>query len=316
MLLVTASAGALCAADPRFTINRSDDGTEVREAGKPVLFFQTKMKSHDGQWPRANYVHPLYGLDGQVLTEDFPEDHRHHRGIFWAWHQLRWRGQQMADPWICQGVEWLPPSGSDDGVRTAADDDRATLSVVRDWAVQTDDGKLQRLVRENVEIEVAESTSQQRSIDFTISLLALETNVAIGGSEDDKGYGGFSPRLRLPDDVAFVGQNGPVEPQVTPVEGGAWMRLTGTIGDKATGVTVLCHPSHPRFPLQWILRSENSMQNAVWPGREPVVLSTQTPAVLRYRLLIDRGDIDSEAIEHSYKAYSHSAMPAKRNQER
>ena len=26
--------------------------------------------------------------DGQVLTEDFPADHLHHRGIFWAWHQV------------------------------------------------------------------------------------------------------------------------------------------------------------------------------------------------------------------------------------
>jgi AcrR family transcriptional regulator len=34
---------------------------------------------------RSCYIHPLYGLDGEVMTEDFPVDHRHHRGVFWAW---------------------------------------------------------------------------------------------------------------------------------------------------------------------------------------------------------------------------------------
>jgi hypothetical protein len=276
---------------------------EVRESGKPVLFFQTKMKSLDGQWPRASYVHPLYGLDGQVLTEDFPEDHRHHRGIFWAWHQLRWRGEQMADPWVCRGVEWLEPE-REDGIRTAATGERATVSVVRDWAVRTKEGKLKRLVREEVEIGLPESGSRPRAIDFTIRLLALESEVTIGGSEDAKGYGGFSPRLRLSDDVAFTGRTGPVEPRVTPVEAGAWLRVSGTINGQASGVTIMCHPSHPDFPPKWILRSRNSMQNAAWPGPEPVALRTEAPTVLRYRLLIDSGDISREEIEDSYRSFS------------
>lgn len=304
--LLTATAADLCGQDSRFTIRRTKEGVEVSDLGKPVLFFQMRMKSLDGKWPRASYVHPLYGLDGQVLTEDFPEDHRHHRGVFWAWHQLRWHGNQMADPWACQGVEWLPPERNEGGIRTTANDERATVSVVRDWVVRTDEGKPKRLVREDVAISLAKSEPDRRAIDFTIRLLALEPNVTIGGSEDVKGYGGFSPRLRLPDDVAFVGRTGPVEPEATPVEGGAWMRITGTIDDKATGVTIMCHPSHPNFPPKWILRSRNSMQNAVWPGREPVALSTETATVLRYRLLVDRGDLSGEWIERNYKSFSES----------
>jgi hypothetical protein len=276
----------------------------VSESGKPVLFFQTKMKSLDGRRPRACYVHPLNGLDGQVLTEDFPEDHRHHRGVFWAWHQLRWNGKPMADPWACRGVQWLPPEQTEDSVRTAVNDERATVSVVRDWVVRTDDGKPKRLVREDVEVHLAPSSSHYRTIDFTIRLLALQPNVAIGGSEDDKGYGGFSPRLRLADDVAFVGQSGPVDPQETPVGGGAWMRVTGTIDERMTGVTIMCHPLHPSFPPKWILRSKSSMQNVAWPGREPVTLSTDAATVLRYRMFIDRGDVDRAQIEQNYRLFS------------
>ncbi|MFW6125426.1 MAG: DUF6807 family protein, partial [Pirellulales bacterium] len=33
---------------------------------------------------RACYIHPVRGLHGEVLTDDFPEDHYHHHGIFWT----------------------------------------------------------------------------------------------------------------------------------------------------------------------------------------------------------------------------------------
>ena len=51
-------------------------------------------KAKDGKLARANYVHPLLDLDGEPLTEDFPADHPHHRGVFWAWHQVRIGGRQ------------------------------------------------------------------------------------------------------------------------------------------------------------------------------------------------------------------------------
>src|SRR5699024_3188858 len=41
--------------------------------------------------PRSNYIHPLYGLEGEMLTRDWPEGaHPHHRGIFWAWPEVEY----------------------------------------------------------------------------------------------------------------------------------------------------------------------------------------------------------------------------------
>jgi hypothetical protein len=47
------------------------------------------------------------------------------------------------------------------------------------------------------------------------------------------------------------------------------------------------------------------MQNAVYPGREPVKLSTEAPLVLRYRLIIHRGDaqqLDLDKLQTEYNA--------------
>ena len=67
---------------------RSDEGIEILENGKKVLFYQHRPKSLNGKYERAGYVHPLYSLDENILTEAFPEDHPYHHGIFWAWHQI------------------------------------------------------------------------------------------------------------------------------------------------------------------------------------------------------------------------------------
>ena len=76
----------------------TEEGVLITDGGQPVLFYQRRTKSYQGKMPRANYIHPLYGLDGQVLTEDFPEDHLHHRGVFLGWHQLTVDGRARGEP--------------------------------------------------------------------------------------------------------------------------------------------------------------------------------------------------------------------------
>ena len=62
---------------------------------------------------RSNYFHPLYDLDGTVLTEDFPKDHIHHRGIFWAWHQVRINGKTVQDQWVNRDSFWTVQDARD-----------------------------------------------------------------------------------------------------------------------------------------------------------------------------------------------------------
>jgi hypothetical protein len=76
----------------------TSQGFAITEGKAKVMFYQREHKSLNGKYSRANYIHPLYGLDGEVLTEDFPADHLHHRGIFWAWHQVWLGDKRVGDP--------------------------------------------------------------------------------------------------------------------------------------------------------------------------------------------------------------------------
>jgi hypothetical protein len=294
---------------------KSSDGYKFFDGKSPVLFYQAAPKSLDGKFERAGYVHPLYDLDGNVISEDFPADHQHHRGIFWAWHQLYVDGTQIGDPWICR--DFL--SRVDNVTVTVPSSNAAAIEATAHW-VSPDwkdaSGAMKPIVREETHIEIRRSIDDSRAIDFRIRLTALEPEVSIGGSDDAKGYGGFSPRLRLPADIRFTADYGEVEPQKTAVKASRWMNMSGSFnsanpddeqaGLKTTisGVTVLCHPSLPGFPQKWILRKARSMQNPVFPGRTPIALSTEEPLELRYRLIVHRGVASQHQLKHWFEEYA------------
>jgi len=276
------------------------EGVLVRESGQQVLFFQTQPKSLDGKYTRAAYVHPLWDLDGNVLTEDFPEDHPHHRGIFWAWHQLTVGGRQTGDPWICSDfLAELAPQG----VRVQWQSNGAVrLNVPLLWKSPHwtgSDGLQKPIVQEQTAVIVHPVQSDVRLIDFVIALTAMEEDVRLGGASNVKGYGGFSTRLRLPDGLKFRLQSGAVEPQQTAVQASPWLKMTAAFGkdSKLSDVGVLTHPSTPGFPQRWILRQKRSMQNGVFPGREPVALPRGQTLQFRYRIVLHRGEAAGETVD-------------------
>ena len=290
---------------PALSIIPTTEGFVVAEDGQDVLFYQRETKRFDETYSRSHYVHPLYGLDGEVLTEEFPSDHPHHCGIYWAWHQV-WIGEQrIGDAWSLRDFAWDVQD-----VKVIAADSHAALEAEVFWTspLWTDDqGGRKPLVRETAVITVHRASRDMRKIDFDIRLVALEDGMRIGGSENAKGYGGFCARVPLPDDLQFISSGGDVELTTEPVEAGPWMDFSGTFGEvgRVSGVAILCHPTVPDFPQPWILRRKTSMQNPVYPGPHPVALRREDPLVLRYRLVLHRGagrELDLDHLQAEYGA--------------
>ncbi len=280
-----------------FEIVKDEQGITVLEGTRPVLTYQRAVRSKGGKWPRANYVHPIYDLDGEVLTEDFPADHGHHRGVFWAWHQVIIGGQPIGDAWVCEDFEWdvIDAFGS-------LQEELARVQATTLWKSPqyvSDDGIKVPFVLEHSTITVHPRQAESRFIDFDIRLHALVAGVALGGSDDEKGYGGFSPRFKLTGQEIFLGTQGAVTPLTEQLEVGPWI----DISNEQQGVTMLTHPSNPGFPQPWILRRERSMQNAVYPGRESVELPINSPLRLRYRLVVHCGLLEGKKIDELQSEY-------------
>jgi hypothetical protein len=287
----------------RFTAIQSDEGIEISEKGKKVLFYQQRPKSLDGKYERAGYVHPLYSLNEKFLTEDFPEDHPYHRGIFWAWHQIVLNDKQIADGWISENISWKPGK-----LKIKKRKRNLILQSELIWNVKQEHNNPIAIVKENTKITVHKSTGQYRAIDFEIHLFALVDSLKIGGSDDAKGYGGFCLRLKLPKDISFVSSDTAITPMETAITAGPWMNFTGSFDGPTmpkTGVAVFCN--QPEGNQQsWILRKEASMQNIPYPGRTPITLSKEGWR-LQYRIVIYNGDMSNDDLEKLYHQYIHKS---------
>lgn len=298
--------GACCASfgslrGQELSAHKTSAGFEISEDGSKVLFYQSDPKDLDNRYSRANYVHPLYSLRGSILTEDFPEDHPHHRGIFWAWHQIIVDERPVADSWSCENISW-------DVIHTDVRGRKNHITLVNEvlWkSVLSEGSDPETIIREKSHITVHAANSKYRFIDFEIHLAAEADNVKIGGSDDPKGYGGFSLRFKLPDDVVFMSQGKVITAKELAIEAGPWLDISGSFEDSSTrsGITVLCHPENPGHPEPWILRREKSMQNPAFPGSVPVAL-TKGGLTFRYRLIVHDSPLETEAIEKLYGDYS------------
>lgn len=293
VLLLWLFPGPCLLSAQQLAFEEKEDGWLLTEDGKPRFFYQADEKTLDGLYPRANYIHPLYHTNGEVVTEDFPEDHPHHRGIFWTWHQLWVNDQRAADPWICEGIRWevknvktsINPNGS------------ATLTAKVIWKGT---GAFKRnLVEETVTIVYQRVSSFSYKLFFTIHLKPLINGLRLGGSEDPKGYGGFSPRIRLTENTRFFDEKGVVIPQELPVEAGPWINVTqGAPQDP--GVVIMGEPDKLPSYQGWILRDKNSMQNMAFPGRHPIKLDQEL--TFRNQLLVHQG-LSKQEITDQYRIF-------------
>ncbi len=274
-----------CNSKTSFSFVSNDEGIELLENGKPVLFYQQKMKFENSEFSRNNYIHPLYSLTGDTLTEDFPKDHPHHRGVFWAWHQIYHDTNKISDSWVVENF-----SNEIVDVKTNLNNNSAIIKIVNLWKSPLfSNGKA--FVKEYTTITTHKSNHEFRIIDFKIKLLALVNGISIGGSDDEKGYGGFSLRIKMPDGLIFTSNSGEVKPRKLQISSYPWMDFSAPFAgkDAISGVTVICNKQNYNYPQPWILRQKNSMQNVVFPGRERVKLSTKKPLILNYRLIVHDG---------------------------
>lgn len=280
-----------------FLINQDDNGIEVREKGLPVLFYQKKIKSLKGEFGRNSYIHPLYNLKGEILTEDFPEDHPYHRGVYWAWHQIYVEDSLVSDSWTIDNFNSTITESMVD-----IKGNTVLLNVTSEWSSPNHLNNVPYL-KEKIQLKIHEATTKFRIIDIKLTLNALVDNLKIGGSDNEKGYGGLCLRIKMPDNLSFSSKNGKVDPKTHQIEAGPWMDFSANFGNiyGISGVTLFCHPSNFGFPQKWILRQKASMQNVVFPGQQAIAINLYDPIVLNYRLLVHEGlPFESLVLQEKY----------------
>lgn len=293
-------------ADP-FSIEEKDSRSVViSEGGKPVLCYNfgettcEKLKERDERRSRACYVHPIWGLDGEVLTDDYPADHPHHHGIFWTWPHIEIDGKHY-QTWIDDGkieprfVRWID--------RTATDSE-AKLAVENGWFI----GEKQ-VMREEVRIQVHPATDDSRAIDFTLTFTPIDRPITLRGAEG-KSYGGITARFHvIPDTMAELRTTEGLAKSDLPDTRFEWVDLMRKpnetfAGKKISGggAALFVSPDHPDYPPTWLARHYGALCVG-YPGVESKTFEPGVPFTLRYRILVHQKTFDAKEIQNRYESY-------------
>lgn len=243
---------------------------------------------------RSCFIHPLFSLDGKILTDNFPEDHPHHHGVFWTWPVVKTRGQDTqtwhsVTPSLRQHfVRWL---------KRKVDKSTAAITVENVWKL--DDEEV--VAKETVSLIVYPGNDAGRAIDLELEIQAVGGPLELHGAPDqNKGYGGLSLRgAPMLKGAALTTDQGPLKEDSTNVPF-RWADMS----TEQLGVSIFVSPEHPGFPITWLIRNSYAgVINASWPGLRTVVLQPEKPVTLNYRLYIHRGDAAAGRVRQAYAQY-------------
>ncbi len=276
--MMTGAAGA----QNVFTWQDHPDGRlELREAGKTVLIYNYAPQLASGapeNRRRCCYVFPLYTPGAVSMLDDFPKDHPHHRGLFWAWPVVE-TGGKTYDEWMNMTIR--EHSESKPQVNAG---NQPILEAVNLWEADGRD-----IVRERLRIVAFPSRNGSREIDVTLTLSALNGAVTLRGSrEQGKSYGGFSARFATREDTVLRadGETLSKDEDLNPHR---WAELEGIYGGKRAALRITPDPQDPGAPYQWCLRKYGFI-GASFPGRtateDGFTLEPLKPITLKFRVKV------------------------------
>ncbi len=250
------------------------------------------------------YCHPVNLPDGPSVTLHKPFDHPWHLGLYFAWKYINglnvWEGRDSGEPWGATRHLQLEP----------IEDQGAGAGV---WhAVAWGGGEGNALLRDERCVLVRPTkSSRYHCIDWALTFTPLVDAVELDRKVEWGGYAGLGVRLPRsfvrPDVLNAEGQTDTAQ---THLARSAWTDYSGWIDGQDRpawgGVTIIDHPSNPRFPTPWLTYDVREFQylNAAFLRDEPLVVRQGETLRLAYRVLVHWEQGDRHLIETEARAFA------------
>jgi hypothetical protein len=229
---------------------------------------------------RNAYIHPLHAPNGAVVTDDFPPDHLHQRGVFFAWTKTR----------IMLGGRELRPDFWNIGDATNGEEWEEVLQ--ESWTIDIP-GALQPANPDALDARyVFDLTSRQRP------RIPIELPVYRYGGMCVRGARSWTtPGMTV---LTSEGKDWPHADSTRA----RWVDQSGMVDGKSAGVTLMEHPSTPGAPN--LLRVPPELPYAVFcPSKgAPLTLDAGKEYVFRYRLVAHNGPAHAATLDELWHDFA------------
>jgi hypothetical protein len=305
-LAVVVAAFAASAVSADITVDRSDKGAVVKIDGH--LFTEYLIRS--GNKP---ILWPIIGPTGKPMTRAYPvqntgkeaSDHPHHRSLWFTHGNVN-----GVDFWGEYPADKLGGVIKHTGFLKIASGKPALIVTRNDWLAP--DGKK---LCEDKRTFLFDTDGDARWIDVDVAIKASDGPVTFGDTKE--GIFGVRVAETLRVDAKrgghIVNSEHHVDEAAAWGKRAAWVDYHGPMDGQTVGIAILNHPRSFRFPTYWHVRGYGLFAANPFgvhdftggePGRGAVTLSTGETIVLRYRVLLHRGDEKAGKVAESFATYA------------
>ncbi len=287
---------------------KEGDKLAISSAGRKVLGYQAQA----GQLPspdikpvfrRGGYIHPVYTPSGRAITDDFPADHRHHHGIWFAWTKTEFEGRHP-DFWnVGDGtgtVEFVALDETWSGAVYAGFKSRmrsVDLSASKPKPVLNEDWEV------NV-YRVGQGQTAYSMFDVVVTQMCATTSPLLlpeyryGGI----GFRGHSEWLDKSNCV-FLTSEGKDRSNGNGTRA-RWCHIGGRIGGEFAGIAILDHPTNFRAPQPMRLNPDQPFFCYAPSVMGEWEIGRGQEYVSRYRFIVYDGEPDVAALNRYWDDYA------------
>jgi len=288
-------------------------GVEVVSHHRPVFTYNTVPAPLPPGRPdltpvfqRGGYLHPVFTPAGRVVTDDYPANHRHHHGIWFAWTKTGFEGRSP-DFWNM---------GDRKGTVEFVGLDRTWNGPVhagfqsRHQQVDLTSGSPRIALREtwNVRAFALGSTSAVHLFDIEITDVCA-TNTPLDLPQYR--YGGIGVRGHAawndPSKMGFLNSGG-VTDRSKGDKGetvGDWAVLHGPVDGGYGGIALFGHPGNANAPQPQRIHPTEPFLCFAPQQAGPLRIEPGKPFIARYRFATFDGPPDARLLERLWNDYAH-----------
>ena len=304
-------------------VTLKEDGDKVTVQIDGQLFTEYHFKGENLHRP---YLYPIIGPTGAGMTRNWPmkevageeADHPHHMGL-WYGH----RNVNGTSFWenSAKGNTPLGKIAHDGFVKIQSGADQGSLQAKDKWIIEGSN----EVVCTDERTLTFHQTKEGPMIDFVITITAGEKDVTFGDDKDGTMAIRLAETMRVDKPKAKGEKTTPVgEGHIVTSEGkkdkdawgtrAKWCDCYGPVEGKTVGVAMYDHPSNPRFPTWWHVRTyglfaANPFGQAQFeklPDKEAGAfkIAAGKSETFRYRFFFHEGDAEQAKVAERYADFA------------
>jgi hypothetical protein len=287
---------------------KEGDKLAIRSAGQQVLAYQTQpsqLPSADIKpiFRRGGYIHPVYTPTGRAVTDDYPADHRHHHGIWFAWTKTEFEGRHP-DFWnMGDGtgtVEFVAVDNTWSGAVHAG-------FKARTRYVDVSAPKPQTVLNEEWEVKVYRIVQGQKTYSMFDLVSTQECATTSPLILPEYRYGGIGFRGHSEwldkNNCFFLTSEGKDRANGNGTRA-RWCHIGGRIGGQFAGLAVLDHPGNFRSPQPTRLNPDQPFFCYAPSVLGEWEIGRGQQYVSRYRFVVYDGEPDVEQLNRLWNDYA------------